>query len=104
MLRICISLFVTGMIMGSGPCLASCGPILVSYIAATKRSPLGGLWGCLVFSASRVLVYIFMGGIAGFVGAGLFSRFYWEMPGYIILFVSGLFISFLGVLIFSGKE
>ena len=104
MFRICFSLFATGIILGAGPCLASCGPILISYIAATKRSPLGGLWSWLVFSVSRVLVYIFLGLIAGFAGAELFHRFYWEVSGYIIWFIGGIFISSLGVLIFLGKE
>lgn len=104
MLKICLSLFITGIILGAGPCLASCGPVLISYIAGTKSSPLGGLWSWFVFSITRVLVYIFLGVIAGFAGAGLFRRFYWEMPGYIIWFTGGVFISFLGILIFSGRE
>jgi len=104
MIKVCISLFITGIVLGSGPCLVSCGPILVSYIAATKRSALGGLWGWFIFSTSRVLVYIFLGTLTGIVGTGLFRRFYWEMPGYIIWLVSGVFICFLGLLIFLGKD
>ena len=36
------ALFVTGLFMGLGPCLAFCGPILFPYIAGRKRSWLGG--------------------------------------------------------------
>ena len=104
MFRIYFSLFITGIILGSGPCLASCGPILVSYIAATKRSALGGLWSWFLFSVSRVFIYIFLGAIAGIAGAGLFRRFYWEIPGYIIWLIAGIFICFLGLLIFLGKN
>lgn len=104
MLKICFSLFITGIILGTGPCLATCGPILISYIAGTKRSPLGGLWSWFVFSITRVLIYVFLGLIAGFAGAALFRRFYWEIPGYIIWFAGGIFISFLGMLIYLGRE
>lgn len=104
MFRICIGLFITGVILGTGPCLATCGPILISYIAGTKRSPLGGLRSWFVFSIARVLVYIFLGLIAGFAGAALFRRFYWEIPGYIIWFAGGIFISFLGILIYLGRK
>jgi len=90
--------------LGTGPCLASCGPILVTYIAATKQSALGGLRGWLIFSLSRVSVYIFLGTLAGIAGAGLFRRFYWELPGYIIWFISGLFICLLAILIYLGKD
>jgi len=103
MLRVCFSLFITGIILGSGPCLASCGPILISYVAGTKRTLSGGLWGWFVFSAGRIFAYIFLGFIAGIAGAGLFNRFYWEAPGYIIWFLGGLFIMFLATLIFLGR-
>ena len=86
--------------MGAGPCLASCGPILISYIAATKTSPLSGLRSWFIFSFSRLAVTIFLGFIAGIAGSELFKRFYWEVPGYIIWFLAGLFISFLGIIIF----
>lgn len=104
MLRICLSLFFTGIVLGAGPCLATCGPILISYIAATKNTPLSGLRSWLIFSLSRVLVYILLGLIAGFAGAELFNRFYWEMPGYLIWFAGGIFVCFLGALIFMGKK
>jgi len=103
MLKICFSLFVTGILLGLGPCLVSCGPILLSYIAGTKKSPLEGLRSWFIFSVSRISIYIFLGGIAGFAGSELFRRFYWEPPGYIIWLASGTFISLLGLLIFLGK-
>ncbi|MFH1868801.1 MAG: sulfite exporter TauE/SafE family protein [Candidatus Omnitrophota bacterium] len=104
MFRICSSLFLTGVVLGSGPCLASCGPILISYIAGTKNSPLGGLRSWLIFSLSRVCVYLLLGAAAGFLGAELFNRYYWELPGYIIWILGGFFICFLGVLMFLGKH
>jgi len=88
--------------MGAGPCLASCGPVLISYIAATKRSALQGLHSWFIFSLSRFLVTVFLGFVAGIAGAGLFSRLYYGISGSIIWLTTGAFISFLGILIFFG--
>jgi len=90
--------------MGSGPCLATCGPILISYIAATKKTPLGGLWSWFVFTASRFFITVFLGLLAGIAGSELFRRFYWENPGYAIWLFGGIFIAFLGLLIILGKH
>jgi len=90
--------------MGAGPCLASCGPVLISYIAATKRSALQGLHSWFIFSLSRFLVTVFLGFIAGIAGAGLFSRLYYGISGPIIWLTTGAFISFLGILIFFGMH
>ena len=42
--------------------------------------------------------------MAGLTGSGLFRKFYWESPGYIIWLAGGIFISILGLVIFLGKE
>ncbi len=89
-----------GLLMGTGPCLASCGPVLISYIAGTKNSAMQGLKSWFIFSLSRFFVTLFLGFIAGITGAGLFSRFYCGISGYIIWLVTGVFISLLGILIF----
>ena len=88
--------------MGSGPCLLSCGPILLSYIAGTKSSALQGLKCWAIFSLSRLASTIFLSFLAGFIGTALFRRFYWEISGYIIWGLTGLFILFLGVMVFVG--
>ena len=58
MIRIILSLFLSGLFLGSGPCLATCGPVLISYIAATKQNPLQGIVVWLLFSTSRIFVYL----------------------------------------------
>jgi len=84
--------------------MATCGPVLISFIAGTKKSPSGAIWGWLVFSITRLIIYIFLGSIAGLAGSSLFQRFYWMAPGYIIWVIAGLFITFLGLLIILGKN
>jgi sulfite exporter TauE/SafE len=90
--------------MGSGPCLLSCGPVLLSYITGTKSSALQGLRCWLIFSLSRLLAIICLGFIAGIAGTVLLRRFYWEMPGYLIWALTGFFIVFLGILVFTGAR
>jgi sulfite exporter TauE/SafE len=104
MINICFSLFITGILMGSGPCLLSCGPILLSYIAGTKSSAIGGLRCWFLFSFSKLLSAILLGFIASLAGVSLLRRFYWEAPGYIIWLLTGSFIIFLGVMVFAGAH
>ncbi|MGD9015341.1 MAG: sulfite exporter TauE/SafE family protein, partial [Candidatus Omnitrophota bacterium] len=58
--RIILSLFLSGLFLGSGPCLATCGPILVSYIAATRQSLKQGMVVWLLFSLSRICIYLIL--------------------------------------------
>ncbi len=102
MLRICLSLFITGLLMGSGPCLIHCGPVLIGYIAGTKTSALQGLKSWLVFALSRFVAAVFFGFIAGILGAELFNSLSYTLIGYIIRLSAGLFIVFLGLLITLG--
>ncbi|TRZ48051.1 MAG: sulfite exporter TauE/SafE family protein [Dehalococcoidia bacterium] len=101
-INVCFSLFITGIIVGSGPCLLSCGPILLSYIAGTKRSAWQGLRCWAIFSFSRLLATIFLGFMAAITGTALLRRFYWEISGYIIWGLTGVFIVFLGTMVFIG--
>ena len=90
--------------MGSGPCLVSCGPVLISYIAGTKYSALHGLKSWFIFAFSRFIAAVFLGFVAGALGAELFNRLNYTITGYIIWFTAGIFISFLGLLVVFGKH
>ena len=46
-----------GLLLGSGPCLATCGPILISYVTATKQGPKQGILVWFLFSLSRICIY-----------------------------------------------
>ncbi|MFA5357159.1 MAG: sulfite exporter TauE/SafE family protein, partial [Candidatus Omnitrophota bacterium] len=54
-------LFLTGVLFGSGPCVASCGPFLISYIAGTRKTAARGVVAYILFSSARVSVYIALG-------------------------------------------
>jgi len=74
MLAIIWSLFVTGVVLGSGPCLLSCGPLLLSYVASTKTGGVSALKTYLVFSGVRLAVYASFGVGAGLIGAWVVHR------------------------------
>lgn len=103
MIRIAFSLFTTGLVLGAGPCLVTCGPILISYIAATKKGPIGALKCWFIFSITRVLICAALGALAGTIGSSLYQSYYWETKGFIVWFLGGVFICLLGILIIAGK-
>jgi len=101
--NILLSVFVLGLTFGSGPCLASCGPMLISYVAGTKKTGLRGLGVYFIFTAARVSVYIALAILAFFFGNIAFERILGDNLKYITI-AGGLFIIFIGLLIASGRE
>lgn len=103
MFRIVLSLFLTGLVLGSGPCILSCGPLIASYITATKKSGYSGLKAYFVFSVVRILVYMALGILAGFFGEHiLVDLFEGRFLSYLYL-IFGFFLILLGATLISGK-
>ncbi len=97
MLAIAWSLFVTGIFLGSGPCLLSCGPLLLSYVASTKTGAVSGLKTYLVFCGVRLSVYLSFGAGAGMLGAWVVHRFL-ESGSLAVLYAAfGAFLVLLGL-------
>ncbi len=103
MLKLVFTLFLSGLLLGSGPCLASCGPLLISYICGRQKNIAGSIRAYLLFSAGRVLVYLVLG-VGAYFGGLLFSRYISEeLPRYLFL-GSGAFIIIVGILVAIGKS
>jgi len=91
-------------VLGVSQCMLSCAPILLLYVAGTKKNWWEGVKATLVFSFSRLFAYILLGLLAGFAGMFItdslhnlgFSTYIW--------IGAGTFISIIGVLIIFGKE
>jgi len=94
--------FVLGIAMASGPCLASCGTLLLTYLAGTGKSVFKAIAAYLLFSLSKILVYLVLGLLAFFLGRLIFEKFSYLFN--VILFGAGVFIILLGLLMFLGKE
>jgi len=103
MLKIILSLFLSGLFFGSGPCLASCGPILISYIAGSRKDVPRAIISYILFSAGRIFVYIVLGVLFFFLGSLALERSFERYSKY-ILFAGGIFIIIMGLLMALGKS
>ena len=103
MLSIAVNLFISGILFGSGPCMASCGPILISYIAGTKKDPLKGFFVYALFSLARISVYLLLSLGIFFVGKFTMDKFLGSYSRYLLI-ASGVFIVLMGLLIISGRR
>ncbi|MDD5594452.1 MAG: sulfite exporter TauE/SafE family protein [Candidatus Margulisbacteria bacterium] len=94
--------FVQGFIVGAGPCLLLCAPIILPYIAGTQKDWRAGLRTTLIFSSARLLVYTLLGGLVGYVGSWLFLLFNHRFWGDVLWGGAGIFLILLGVLMILG--
>lgn len=101
--KLLLSLFVLGFSFGSGPCLASCGPVLISYIAGTHKNIARGVTTYLLFSLARVSAYLFFGILVSILGRFLVENWMSEFSRYIYLF-GGIFIVLIGILMALGNK
>jgi len=101
--KIIISLFLTGLLFGSGPCIASCGPFLITYIAGTKKSISKGVMVYILFSVARISVYVALS-----LGIFFLSRFAMEkiLGGLYkyVLILGGAFIITIGLFLAFGRR
>lgn len=95
-----IHLFLLGLSLSFGPCLLFCSPILLPYIAATKKGWKEGFKNAIVFSLSKTVAYLFLGVLAAFLGAAIHDIISAKIK---IIFISGgLLISLMGIIIILG--
>lgn len=101
MIKIIASSFILGLSFGWGPCLASCGALLLSYIAGTGKNVSKGIITYLLFSLSRIFVYLVLGLAVFFSGRFIFERFFNLFR--LVSIGAGMFVILLGALMISGK-
>jgi sulfite exporter TauE/SafE len=102
-MSIFISLFLTGILFGAGPCLVSCGPVLMSYICGTNKSVRESLSAYTLFSVSRIAVYIVLSLLVFFVGHSGLELFIAEYGNYLYI-LAGFFLILIGVYFVLGKR
>ena len=98
-----LSILIQGFVIGAGPCMLICAPILLPYIAGTKRTWQEGLKATLIFGLTRLVIYTLMGGVVGYVGYYLFQLFRARAWGMYLWIIAGIFIIALGILIILGR-
>jgi hypothetical protein len=103
MSRIAWNLFISGVLFGAGPCVASCGPILFTYIVGTGKSARSGITAYAVFSLARMVAYVSLA--AGAFALGSFALEQgvarWES---VITTAGGVFIFFLALLTLTAPD
>jgi len=102
-MRLVITFLLLGLALGIGPCMASCGPLLLSYIAGTGKTVSRGLFTYLIFSISRMAAYAVLGVLIHLFGEIVTQRFAGLVGKYLYL-AGGIFILFIGVLMMFRQE
>ena len=99
-----LSFFVMGLLFGSGPCLSSCGPLLVSYFAGRRKSLGSGLVFYLLFSSGRIFVYLFLSLALFFFGRLAVENVFFRRFSKYIFILSAAFLVFIGAALATGGE
>ena len=89
-------LFISGLILGSGPCLGICAPVLVSYTAIHKKTFKDSFFSYLIFSSGKLLGYCILGILCTFGVKIIASPLGAKYLGLIDPFV-GCFIILIGI-------
>jgi sulfite exporter TauE/SafE len=100
--NIIAGIFLSGLLLGSGPCLVSCGPLLISYITGTSKNVGQALSAYLIFSLSRIVVYVILGLMFFLCGQFVTEEFFSLSRRYIFV-IAGIFICIIGILIILGR-
>jgi sulfite exporter TauE/SafE len=96
-------LFLTGILFGAGPCLVSCGPVLVSYICGTNKRVGESLSAYALFSGARIAVYIILSLCVFLAGHSGLESFFDEYGNYLYI-LAGFFLMLIGVYFILGKR
>ncbi len=102
-LRLLFSFFIFGLSLGSGACLAGCGPALISYLAGTEKNVKNSIRAYGLFSLSRLAVYLILGLSAFFLGQFFLNRFLHSIarPVYI---TGGILIAAAGICLAVNRD
>ncbi len=101
-LKIIITLFIFGLSFGCGPCLASCGPIFIAYSVGTKKGFLKTFISYVLFSLSRISVYILLSILIFILGDLAAERVFGRYGAYLAV-LGGIFIALVGFFMILGK-
>jgi sulfite exporter TauE/SafE len=101
-IKVVVSLFLLGFSFGAGPCLASCGPLLISYLVGTNKNVARGIISYLLFSAARIATYILLGVCVFLLGRFIMTELVGMAAKYLLI-AAGAIILLIGVVMIAGK-
>jgi sulfite exporter TauE/SafE len=97
-----LKLFILGITVSFGPCIAHCSLVILPYIATTTQNWKGGLRAILTFSVARLAIYGALGLLAGLLGLAVTTRLLQFEPQMMV--AGGILIASLGLYIFLRKN
>ena len=86
-----------------GACVASCGPVLISYITGTGKGVINGLKAYILFSLAKLSVYMMLGVLIFFLGKFACEELLGRYAN-VLLIGAGAFLILMGSLIAFKKE
>jgi sulfite exporter TauE/SafE len=98
-----LNLFLYGLTLGSGACMASCGPVLISYCVGTGKNVKHSIAAYGIFSLSRLAVYLTLGTAVFFLGHFLIERFLGSIVRPVYLAGGGIIV-IIGLFVFLGRK
>lgn len=101
--KLLLNFFLLGLSLGLGPCIASCGPLLISYLAGSEKNIKKCITAYFLFSFSRILVYVILG-LLVFAFGQLSSQYLFEPWRKLIIILGATFIIIIGLLMILGKN
>lgn len=103
MIKLTWTFFLFGLLFGSGPCLASCGPLLLTYISGSGKNILSGLLAYILFSLGRIFAYLLIACLFIILGNFVTQRLVGEYSK-IASVTGGSFIIIVGIMMILGKQ
>jgi len=97
-----LKLFIVGVTASFGPCLLFCSPMVIPYVAATRKGIREGLKAAILFSVSRIITFSLLGLLAGILGELALTSLSKSSTGINILI--GAVIIVMGGFVISGKD
>ena len=99
-----LQIFGIGFSFGlAGPCFLTCTPVLITYIAGSKRGPAEIFKDIFTFLSGRLLAYVLLGALAGLSGAvlkkftgGSLSLYFQPLAGAVTIFFA--------IILLTGKS
>ena len=92
-----------GLSFGAGPCVASCGPLILSYVVGTRKNIISSLRVYILFSLARIVVYLALGITVFFLGGFILDKALGGLSRYVFI-LGGAFIILVGILTISGRH
>jgi sulfite exporter TauE/SafE len=103
MVRSLLTFFTFGFTLGFGSCLASCGPVLISYLAGREKNVRNSIGAYVLFSLSRLVVYLALGISVYFLGQFLINRLLSSISRPVYL-TGGTIIALIGLFLIIDKN